>query len=53
MCAGTLGCVDVLGLGLQVMASKHAQVCLSGEFLGPRHALGCFSQHMARLFVHA
>jgi len=36
-----LGCVDVLGL--QVLASKHAQVCLSGELLGPRHASGCFS----------
>ena len=38
----------MLGLGLQVMASKHAQVCLSGKFLGPRHASACFSQHMAR-----
>ena len=35
-----LGCVDVLGL--QVLASKHAQVCLSGELLGPRHAFRVF-----------
>ena len=48
-----LMCADVLGLGLQVLASKHAHVCLSGKFLGPRHASACFSQHMARLFVHA
>jgi len=41
VCSHFLGCVDALGL--QVLASKRAQVCLSGELLGPRHASGCFS----------
>ena len=40
VCSHFLGCVDALGL--QVLASKRAQVCLSGELLGPRHAFRVF-----------